>query len=724
MWYCGLAATLLLLQISSLHAPPADSASGPVSVTIPTSAVIASTTSQAGGIQISLSSQTGDLCTLTLKKSNYAFASPEAFQGAPIARSYDGLAWEKTAGPLSATLPKPICTTSYCTFVGLPPPDSNEDTYLLTSYSHSGFGVEAEAARFLEQASFGPSRDTINGLLVATSGNKYERWVKNQIENVPLSSHREYFRRRIVPRQEYAGSVAAPGPESACERTSHWRMFALSERDGIRNSQSKVSMYLYIRQINGKYVWYVEGYPRTVTSYLPKFYDKEGEVLNNMEQFPVMYLLHYREAETKSCIGCPFLSIKLGGSSGNDTGYIQNPKVDLTGIENLVPYKIVNLPPILGTGPGEAMVSVDNDEFETSKYFSRFHRIDDEFWLKDASSVDSSECNDHPNVFTAAWKVPSKLNVSQNNFVEDKHHPETVFPPIFGKTLNKRTGKYEYLLFDPKMKLYENTVENPIPDGGGFVEYHTEGYTNCANAPRNIFNEHGCKLFLLPQPICAFHSSAPGKSLTSQFTVSLVPLNTGKLSFSEFACTEAVDLYDYTHGLKNPNKDPVIVCGTIGEVENDLTFGTANAFDIMHSGGVNVKKLNTAIYLAGEFQAYKNTVWANHAIFGDDQLRQRVAWALYQLIPIGKPDASGSIMTEMWLQYYDIFVRHAFGSYRDVLKEIAYTDVMGEWLDYYNNMSLQYNIDNCDLEKETMEQCENTHPDEVSNGTCTTTNTS
>ncbi len=471
--------------------PPADSASGPVSVTIPTSAVIASTSSQAGGIQISLSSQTGDLCTLTLKKSNYAFASPEAFQGAPIARSYDGLAWEKTAGPLSATLPKPICTTSYCTFVGLPPPDSNEDTYLLTSYSHSGFGVEAEAARFLQQASFGPSRDTINGL-VATSGDKFEKWVKNQIQNVPLSSHREYYRRRVVPRQEYAGSIAAPGPESACERTSHWRMFALSERDGIRSNQSKVAMYLYIRKINGKYVWYVEGYPRTVTSYHPKLYNEEGMVIKEeLELFPVVYFLHFREPERKSCIGCPFMAIERSEEGGS--GYIQNPKVDLTGIESLVPYKIVNLPPILGTGPDEAMVSIDNDEFETSNFFSRFHHADDSFWLKDASSVDSSECNDHPNVFAAAWKVPSKLDVSQNDLVAGKNHPETVLPPIFGKTLNKRTGKYEYLLFDPKMKLYENTVENPIPDGGGFVEYMTEGHTNCANVPRTIFNEHGCK---------------------------------------------------------------------------------------------------------------------------------------------------------------------------------------------------------------------------------------
>ncbi len=183
------------------------------------------------------------------------------------------------------------------------------------------------------------------------------------------------------------------------------------------------------------------------------------------------------------------------------------------------------------------------------------------------------------------------------------------------------------------------------------------------------------------------------------------------MSFSEYACTKAVDWENYTREIKNPNKDPVIVCGSEGEIANDLTFGTANAFEINHSGGAQGKELNFNIWIS--FELYKSTIWANHALYADDQLRQRVAWALYQIIPIGMPQTFVSF-TESYVKYYDVFVKHAFGSYRDVLKEIAYTDVMGEWLDYYNNMSLQYNIDNCDLKIDTIEQCQNTHPDEVS----------
>ena len=32
--------------------------------------------------------------------------------------------------------------------------------------------------------------------------------------------------------------------------------------------------------------------------------------------------------------------------------------------------------------------------------------------------------------------------------------------------------------------------------------------------------------------------------------------------------------------------------------------------------------------------------------------------------------------TEIFATFYDIFVRHAFGNYRDILKEISYSAVM------------------------------------------------
>jgi hypothetical protein len=49
--------------------------------------------------------------------------------------------------------------------------------------------------------------------------------------------------------------------------------------------------------------------------------------------------------------------------------------------------------------------------------------------------------------------------------------------------------------------------------------------------------------------------------------------------------------------------------------------------------------------------------------------------------------------TEATLQYYDIFVRNAFGSYRDILKQVAFSPKMGEMLSSINNKSYQYLAD-------------------------------
>lgn len=141
-----------------------------------------------GVIAINPTAQSGDLCTLTLLDSSIGVSTP-------VARSYDGLDWEVAAGPFSSILSPPICSNTICTFENLPEQISPVKTYVLTSYFHTGFGVDADAARLLEQATFGPTRTSIDALSAISSADKYETWVKDQIA-MPLTSHREYYRKR------------------------------------------------------------------------------------------------------------------------------------------------------------------------------------------------------------------------------------------------------------------------------------------------------------------------------------------------------------------------------------------------------------------------------------------------------------------------------------------------------------------------------------------------
>jgi hypothetical protein len=44
----------------------------------------------------------------------------------------------------------------------------------------------------------------------------------------------------------------------------------------------------------------------------------------------------------------------------------------------------------------------------------------------------------------------------------------------------------------------------------------------------------------------------------------------------------------------------------------------------------------------------------------------------------------------MFLNYEDIFTRHAFGNYRDVLREVSYSPMMGEMLSFLDSTSALY----------------------------------
>lgn len=40
-----------------------------------------------------------------------------------------------------------------------------------------------------------------------------------------------------------------------------------------------------------------------------------------------------------------------------------------------------------------------------------------------------------------------------------------------------------------------------------------------------------------------------------------------------------------------------------------------------------------------------------------------------------------------------MFVNHAFGNYLDLMKEFSFNVIMGGWLSFKGNKSLQYNIE-------------------------------
>jgi uncharacterized protein (DUF1800 family) len=65
-----------------------------------------------------------------------------------------------------------------------------------------------------------------------------------------------------------------------------------------------------------------------------------------------------------------------------------------------------------------------------------------------------------------------------------------------------------------------------------------------------------------------------------------------------------------------------------------------------------------------------------------DQLRQRVALALHQILVVSELEVSGTYGLR---NYQNIFLDNAFGNYRDVLRKVTLSPVMGDYLSNVNN---------------------------------------
>ena len=85
----------------------------------------------------------------------------------------------------------------------------------------------------------------------------------------------------------------------------------------------------------------------------------------------------------------------------------------------------------------------------------------------------------------------------------------------------------------------------------------------------------------------------------------------------------------------------------------------------------------------------KNTVWTMQALYAADQLRQRAAWAYAQIFVVS--DKAGKWKeVEAWQSFYDIFVRHAFGNFRDMMREVSFSPMMANYLTMLDNAGHAY----------------------------------
>jgi uncharacterized protein (DUF1800 family) len=80
----------------------------------------------------------------------------------------------------------------------------------------------------------------------------------------------------------------------------------------------------------------------------------------------------------------------------------------------------------------------------------------------------------------------------------------------------------------------------------------------------------------------------------------------------------------------------------------------------------------------------RRDIWFQNAVQGEDQLRQRVAWALSQILVTSQISLANRYPFGL-ADYYDVLARHAFGNYRELIEEVTLHPMMGVYLSMLGN---------------------------------------
>lgn len=96
----------------------------------------------------------------------------------------------------------------------------------------------------------------------------------------------------------------------------------------------------------------------------------------------------------------------------------------------------------------------------------------------------------------------------------------------------------------------------------------------------------------------------------------------------------------------------VLVCGSKNEIAPDPTED--DYFDYW------TRRVDSSPY----YSEQKKTVWTKIALEGDDQLAQRIAFALSQIFAISPQFLTYASLSEAYTYFFDLFVLHGTSTYR------------------------------------------------------------
>mmetsp|Transcript_3881 Transcript_3881/g.6489 ORF Transcript_3881/g.6489 Transcript_3881/m.6489 type:complete len:2423 (+) Transcript_3881:72-7340(+) len=745
----------------------------------------------------------------------------------PVGRSYSSLPWENVQGDYSTLDYR--CEQESC-LVDLPLLAAGS-LYQLKSFDQPVYTADDLIARFFEQTTFGPTQTDIASFnnstrrrLLAGGANStlelaFASWVKDHQTSVPMTSHREFYRKRVNARYEFAtrlGAVTHP-----CQENTRYRKFAFSHKDfkkiltiGTNGTKKHLSLDGFVRTIVDGPIVSIDG---TVT-FEDGNYLLCGRVPENYIGGEVKL-----ETTTRKCIAVCFDSkcgnpqIDFDGGSpatvltldenevvpiDEQTNAGRDPLLqDLITTTTLSDLKCSSIgepgnpvDAIFGTYKGELWLhdprfelfdntikspSLDgggslaeaNTNFNRPEFSAKCANVPSTFLNEDTCFISTS-----PNVCAigsgngnigngleflipldnatiraiytesgageggslyvyaidqlrieddtlvrppCATDVQSRwviANCSAPNILTVETETEATF--IYLISIEEAQSSNPYII---DVTLKDSSCAEKDLSRVGFVVSNGEGkcYMNVHPDHLNVYDftpwtrsHPGNSVW--NNPITEFAEAGEYKlQFPSWHNMSRWEINKplfrelGRLgddfnyyeipeSFRTVTFNQVVGFDPETEGVSSlhvdamTNSSGTLVCGSEFEVANDPLLGGSQGRGAFDSRTDNYHVTSHDRYT----EVQKRNIWTHVALEGKDQLRQRVAWALSQIFAVAPNDIPrGKPRTEMFVNYYDIFVRNAFGNYRDVLREVSHSTVMATMLTYYGSRSTAYEFE-------------------------------
>ena len=673
-----------------------------------------------------------------------------------LGRSYNGSGWQESVASPSRF----SCSSDGLCTVEVP---NDMGDFRLTTYSSSNAKADSdEVARFLLQATFGPTREEIE----SWGSKSFKDWIVEQI-NLPPSLHRAYYRKRVSPRVR---ATTLPGRRRGpCEAKSRWHRFAFTAED--------IGKTLVIKNIaeNSNVMLEVNNIPRaevpasewTTTGSSPFTICEVEEAVGGDFKFGSSSCEETKENPGISFSSPPSARVLPLPVSAELTS-LAAPISDVRTLE-LTSGKELSSCPVLGYGPVFirnpddglyykhdprlvlARNSLDSPANGEGADGHLCLQVPKTFLNMEKCVVGGLSCN--PSRYSNDVEITLDFANIRNFYTQGGHFVyrldglrlDDVRSPCYGPS---RWMKVSCAEGDDNDKLDSTTLtvlsnqltetedSNPyIRDTKG-LHYSLSVTCDHSNTLGVTLQVDGtCWQHVHPElhnvydfGTWAEERSHPGNlealknkrmnpimkgaEVEGESTLSLPDSHSmsywrysrqshamlGRfmdvVAFDKLPAQVRTTRMERFYGLNRSDSDKnryTERCGSPGEVANDpslgahFNIGRVSSHDLGDRSTKSIDNVMIPPY-------YKTSTFTMNALFAADQLRQRMAFALSQIFVISAQQLLNGHETEVYLAYYDIFVRNALGNFRDILKEVSYSPMMADMLTFFDTKSFEYSL--------------------------------